>query len=249
MSTRIDPQTNRKIPVPPGRDVKFMNNRESDEQITLSSSEFDQFKDDNNPTTVTSELSQAIEIKEQLKLFRIFDRKFINVNEKTAKATISYFFKLSMLDPKPRRRRIIKFGPLIAGAAFLALAWLIFSLKQSGLSLLESPYTYTAIVAFVAIGLILLVYVVKEFKNVLVFYSQHGRAPIIELLYNIPDKKEFRQFASELTDCINTQKTKIYYSDSQLLAAELSEHRKLRDEGGLTNGEYESAKNNIMKQH
>ena len=249
MSTGIDPQTNRKIPIPPQRDVKFMDTRETDEQITLSSSEFDQFKDDNSPNTVTSELSQAIAIKEQLKLFRIFDKKLINVNEKTAKDTVSYFFKLSMLDPKPRRRRIIKFTPLLMGIAFLALAWYVFTLKQSGLPILASPYTYTAIVAFVAIGLILMVYVIKEFKNVLVFYSLNGRAAIIELLYKVPNKLEFRRFVSELVDAINTERTKNYYSESQILAAELSEHRKLRDEGGLTNSEYETAKNNIMKQH
>lgn len=249
MSTHIDPQSDQKIHIPINNDAKLMNTGDNEEQITLSSSEFDQFRDDDKPNTVSSELSQVIPLKEQMKLFRIFDRKFINVNQKTAKSTVSYFFKLSMLNPKPRRKRIVKFAPLLIGIAFLALAWFTFSLKNSGLAILSSPYTYTAIVAFVAIGLILLVYVVKEFRNVLVFYSEHGQIPIIELFNRIPNKAEFQRFATELIECINVEKTKNYYSDSQILAAELSEHRKLRDAGGISSKEYEKAKNNILKQH
>lgn len=226
-----------------------MTSQDPEEQITLSSSAFDQFKDDDKPTTVTREMSQAVRIKEQLKLFRIFDKKFINVNEKTADGVTSYFFKLSMLDPTPVRKRIIKFKPLIAGFMLLGLAWLAYYFKKTGHPLLESLYVYTVIVALAALGLILIVYVIKEFRNVLVFYSQHGRIPVAELLYRIPNKIEFQQFVTELVECINISKSMTTYSDSQLLAAELSEHRKLRDEGALSDREYETAKNNIMKFH
>jgi hypothetical protein len=226
-----------------------MTSQDSEEQITLSSSAFDQFKDDDKPTTVTREMSQAVRIKEHLKLFRIFDKKFININEKTADGITSYFFRLSMLDPTPVRKRIIKFKPLIAGFVLLALSWLTYYFKNTGHPLLESLYIYTVIVALAALGLILIVYVIKEFRNVLIFYSQHGRIPVIELLYRIPNKVEFQQFVTELVECINIAKSRTTYSDSQLLAAELSEHRKVRDEGGLSGREYEIAKNNIMKFH
>ena len=226
-----------------------MSNQEPEEEITLSSSAFDQIKDDNKPTTVTREMSQAVQIKEQLKLFRIFDRKYINVNEKEAAAVKSYFFDLSMLDPKPVRKRNLKFKPLIFGLVLLAFAWITYSLKKAEHPLFTSLYVYTAIAVFVAAGLILLVYVIKEFRNSLIFYSQHGRAPIVELLYNVPDKIEFRQFVAELIECIETSKLNIFYSNSQLLAAELSEHRKLRDEKALSSKDYEKAKNNIMKLH
>ena len=226
-----------------------MTSQDSEEQITLSSSAFDQFKDDDKPTLVTKELSQEIRVKEKHKLFRIFDKKFINVNEKTADKITSYFFKLSMLDPVPVRKRIIKFKPLIFGFVLLALAWATYNIKKSGHPLFESLYVYTVIVILAALGLILIVYVIKEFRNVLVFYSQHGRIQVIELLYGIPNKVEFQQFVAELAECINIAKSKTTYSDSQLLAAELSEHRKLRDEDILTDREYETAKNNIMKFH
>ena len=226
-----------------------MSNEDSDEQITLSSSAFDQFKEDDTPTTVTKELSQTIQIKEKFRLFRIFDKKFINVNEKTADGVISFFYRLSMLDPNPDRKRIIQFKFLLLAVVFLALAWLTFTFKKAGHPLFDSLYTYTVIVIFAAIGLILIVYVIKEFRNVLIFYSQHGRIPVVELLYRIPNKSEFHQFVAELVEFINKEKSKTIYSDSQLLAAELSEHRKLRDEGALSNKQYETAKNNIMQFH
>ena len=249
MNTGIDTATEKKIPSPTQHDVAVMNSGETDEQITLASSEFDQFKDDDQPTTVTSELGQSIQLKEQLKLLRIFDRKFINVNEKTSHGVISYFFKVSMLDEKPRRKRNFKIFPLLSAMLLIALAWFTFSLKQGGLPILSSPYTYTAIIALIAIGLILIVYAIKEYRNTLVFYSQHGQIPIIELLYNVPDKSQFQGFVTELIECIKIQKSKMYYSKSQILAAELTEHRKLRDGGGLTAKGYETAKNNIMKCH
>jgi len=226
-----------------------MTSQDSNEQITLSSTEFDQFKDDDKPNTITSELSQAIKIKEQLKLFRIFDKKYINVNEKTGSGVTSYFFKMAYLDPEPLRKRKLKFKHLLLGVALLGIAWLTFSLKKAGHPLFSSLYVYTAIATFVAIGLILIVYVIKEFRNVLVFYSQHGRIPVVELFYRIPDKVEFNKFVSEIIECIKTTKSQIPYSGSQLLAAELTEHRKLRDDGAISSNDYENAKNNIMKHH
>lgn len=226
-----------------------MTTQNPEEEITLSSSEFDQFKEEAGPTSVTSEIQQNIRIKEQLKLFRIFDKKYLNVNQKTADATTSFFVKLSVLDSTPVRKRMIKYFPLLLGLVLISLAGFIFYLKQLGLPILHNPYVYTVIVAFAAIGSILIVYVIKESRNVLIFYSQHGRIPIAELFYRIPDKATFNHFVSELMDCINTERSKSHYTKTQTLAAELSEHRRLRDEGALTNKEYETAKNNIMAFH
>lgn len=225
-----------------------MTNQDS-EQITLHSSEFDQLEEDITPTTITGELSQSVNIKEQIKLFRIFDKKHLNVNEKTAKGTISFFVNLTILDAKPAHKRIIKFAPLFWGVFFISLAWFAYYLKNIGLPILTSPYVYTAIILFAAIGLILIVYVVKATRNVLIFYSEHGRIPLVELFYRVPNKATFLHFVSELSDCINANKSKSYYTDSQTLAAELSEHRKLRDKGILSNKDYETAKNNIFSSH
>jgi hypothetical protein len=226
-----------------------MTTQTPEEQITLSSSEFDQFKEEVGPTAVTGELQQDLRLKEQLKLFRIFDKKYLNVNEKKSDTTTSFFIKLAALDSNPVRKRSIKFIPLLLGLLLISLAGFIYYLKLLGLPILHNPYVYTVIVGFVATGSILIVYVIKESRNVLIFYSQHGRIPLAELFYRIPDKSSFNQFVSELMDCINTMKSKSHYTKTQTLAAELSEHRRLRDEGALSSKEYEIAKNNIMAFH
>lgn len=220
-----------------------------EEEITLSSSEFDQFKEESGPTSVTDELSQEIPIKEQLKLFRIFDKKYLNVNEKSAKSVTSFFVKLAILDSVPKRKRIIKFVPLLLGLVSVSLSWFIFYLKQSGVPLFQGLYISTAVVLCAAIGAILVVYVIKESRHVLIFYSQNGRIPIAEILIKKPNKQAFNKFVSELISCINAVKARSHYSQTQALAAELSDHRKLRDDGAISSKDYELAKSNIMSHH
>jgi len=108
---------------------------------------------------------------------------------------------------------------------------------------------YAVVTLLTAVGAIIVVYMVKQAKNSLVFYSEHGQVPIIELFFGLPDKSTFRKFAGELVKCIKLSKTDNYYTDSQTLAAELSEHRRLRDEGIINDNQYENAKARIFTYH
>lgn len=221
----------------------------TDEQITLYSPEYGDISESIELNEITHELLQNNTWKEQQYLLRIYDNKFLNVNKKLGKATKSFNIHLTFLDPKPLRKLIIQFRYMLYTALFASLAWLVLYLMQLDIELFKSPYMYSLVVLPATVGAILFVYMIKQSKYVLRFYSHHGRAPVVELLINNPRKPLFKAFVTELTNCIHESKSRNYYNESQILAAELSEHRRLRDENVLTNAEYEKAKANIFSLH
>jgi len=226
-----------------------MTNQTTDEQITLYSPEYGEPSEEITLNEITLELLQTNNWKEQQKLFRIYDSKFLNVNEKFAKKTRSYNVHLTLLDPNPVRKRSLNLKHLLIASGLFCLAWLILKFVPQGFPGFPSHYMYSLVVLSVTLGAILIVYMIKQAKHVLIFYSNHGRVPIAELFYKIPSKKAVNAFAGELINCIHTAKSSNYYDSSQTLAAELSEHRRLRDEAVITEEMYERAKTNILTNH
>ncbi|WP_455208581.1 hypothetical protein [Kaarinaea lacus] len=226
-----------------------MTNQISKEQITLSSPDYRDNAEAIELNQVTLELLQTVSWKEQQKLLRIFDNKFLNINEKNAKKTTSYNIHLWLLDANPVRKRILHVKYLLTACALMALGWLAYYVIQLGIPGFSNPYLYALPVLPITAGIILLVYMIKLSKHVLLFYSDHGRIPLVEVFYNNPGKNRFNQFAGELINCIHAVKTENYFNEQQILAAELSEHRRLRDEGVISDAVYEEAKNNILTYH
>lgn len=226
-----------------------MTKQTTDEQITLYSPEYGEQSETIDLNQVTLELLQTSKWKEQQKLFRIYDNKYLNVNEKLAKRTSSYNVHLTLLNPNPVRKRCLNAKYLLFAGLLFGLAWLIYSLIQQGVTGFTNPYMYSLVVLPITLGTILIVYMIKKFKHILIFYSEHGRVPVVEMFYKNPSKNSFNAFAGELINCIQTIKAEHYYNNSQTLAAELSEHRRLRDEGVFSGDVYEQAKANILTNH
>ncbi|WP_455202526.1 hypothetical protein [Kaarinaea lacus] len=226
-----------------------MTKQTTNEQITLYSPEYGEQTETIDLNQVTLELLQTSKWKEQHKLFRIYDNKYLNVNEKHAKRTSSYNVHLTLLNPNPTRKRCLNAKYLLIAGILFGLAWLVYSLIQQGVTGFTNPYMYSLVVLPVTAGIILIVYMIKKFKHVLIFYSDHGRVPVVEMFYKNPSKNSFNAFAGELINCIQAVKAENYYNDSQTLAAELSEHRRLRDEGVFSDEVYEQAKANILTNH
>ena len=226
-----------------------MTKQTTDEQITLYTPEYGEPSETIDLNQLTLELLQTSQWKEQQKLFRIYDNKFLNINEKQAKKTNSYNIHLSLLNPNPTRKRHINLKHLFTATGLFCLGWLIYYMIRINLFGSSNPYLYSLAVLPITIGTMLIVYMVKQAKHVLIFYSNHGRVPIVEMFYKNPNKNQFNAFAGELINYIQTVKANNYYNDSQTLAAELSEHRRLRDEGVFSDKIYEQAKANILTNH
>jgi hypothetical protein len=225
-----------------------MKKQTSENQIVLSSTSFEDKIEKIELNQVTLELLQSAGWKEQQKLFRVFDNKFLNVNEKNTGKTKSYNIHLSLLDPNPVRKYSFRIRHLVIACILFGLAGLTYRLMQHGVSI-GGPYMFALPISFITAGAIMVVYAVKQYKHVLIFYSNYGRVPLASLLYNNPARKSFKQFAGQLINCIHAVKSGNRFNDQQALAAELSELRRLKDEGVFLETVYEQAKNNILTYH
>lgn len=221
----------------------------NDNQITLASSDYSDKIEKIELNHVNQELLQTASWREQHKLLRIFDNKFLNINEKTAKKTVSYNIHLWLLNANPIRKRLLPMKHLLIACAMFGLSWLAYYLTHMGISALSNVYLQAIPVLFGTAGAIFLVYTIKKYKHVLIFYSDHGRIPLVELFYNNPSKRSFNHFAGELINSIQRAKANKHYTAQQMLAAEVSEHRRLKDEGVLSDKDYEKAKTNILTYH
>lgn len=221
----------------------------TEEHITLYAPAYRDHIEEVNLNQVTLELLQTSRIKEYQQLCRIFDDKFLNINQQHGRNSRGFTVPLSVLNEQPVSRWFIRFRYLFLAAVLFVMAWAAYTLMQQNIAIFNHPNTYAAIALLLTVGAILIVLMVKQSRHVLIFQSRHGQLPLLELLYNNPDKYRFRQFATRLTECIARCDSQNHYTESQRLAAELAEHRRLRNEKILTNKQYEHVKRNIMACH
>ena len=82
-----------------------------------------------------------------------------------------------------------------------------------------------------------------------VFNTEFGDIPILELSVYSSNKKLNRKFVEDLEVLISMAQGKRDIPEDRLLPAILEEHRRLRDEGVISNESYEQAKVNILGNH
>lgn len=220
-----------------------------EDQITLYSPQYGAQSEQFSLNQITAELLQTSKLRECQKLFRIFDHKYLNVNEINAGKFRSFTLVLMSLDDKPTARWIIRLRYLLLAVLCFILASMVMTLIHRAYAFFSNPYLYSVVALLVTAGAILLVYTYKSARHVLQFKSKHGQVAVVELLYNNPDKARFRQLAGEISRNIKQCQTQNYYTDAQVLAAELSEHRRLRNEGILSDKVYQQAKQHILDLH
>jgi hypothetical protein len=104
----------------------------------------------------------------------------------------------------------------------------------------------SAVLTIVAALLTLLTFFYLSHDTVY-FRSQFGKIRLFELANNNPDKKKFHSFVNKIVVQINKSKTAKGMNQSQLLAAELKQLRRLKDEGIVPDEAYERAKRLIFK--
>jgi hypothetical protein len=81
-----------------------------------------------------------------------------------------------------------------------------------------------------------------------VFYSQNGRVPLVILLNRNPDGETFKSFTDVLIRRIQEVRDSLV-SRSEMLSEELKGHRRLMEEGIISEKRYDSVKQRILCQH
>ncbi len=163
------------------------------------------------------------------------------------KRQYKYRIDLSYLNPRPFRMRHIAWkwlyatlGLTLIGALLIYVTWFTNWIEPSA-------YFLIFLVVEVSATLIcLLLFFYKSYDRI-IFRSQYGRVKFIELLNRNPDKKSFRKFIGRFILQIKKSKADKGFSESDFLAQELVELRRLKDEMVISEERYNKAKTLILK--
>ena len=157
-----------------------------------------------------------------------------------------YKFRLNLayLDPRPFRLRHIVWKWLYASLALWCGAVVFVVAGWFDSSSVVSLGIFTGVIVAALLTLLTFFYLSHD---TVYFRSQFGKIRLFELANNNPDKDHFREFVNKIVVQINKSKDAKGMNQSQLLAAELKELRRLKDENIVPDVSYVKAKQLIFK--
>lgn len=223
-------------------------NIESDEiDLQPIDDEVTQFSDDEKIVVehVNSEFEQSHKLRGMYRKLTIFNDAQCYQKIKI-KHRRKYKFRLNLahLDPRPFRLRHIVWKWLYASLALWCGAAVFVVSEWFDSSSIISLGIFTGVIVAALLTLLTFFYLSHD---TVYFRSQFGKIRLFELANNNPNKDDFREFINKIVVQINKSKAAKGMNQSQLLAAELKELRRLKDECIVPEGSYEKAKQLIFK--
>ena len=194
-----------------------------------------------------SNLFQESNARGEKRAFEIYNNKFIKVITNNIVSNNSYHLNLSMLAPWPVRHRNISWQWLFAVFYFslttLSYTTYLFYFQESAKLERLLPF----IVVFLLLSLATFLMFLYRSPNVTEFRSRYGNCVVLSLLYNKPNKKEFKQFIEEIKLRSLSASQVVTLDKKQMLEIEMNELRRLRNEGVITQHDYADAKARIIQ--
>lgn len=177
---------------------------------------------------------QNSKLRRKKRSLYVFDQAYLGFRENKAPEKI---LELGFLISAPRTTRKV---------AWLSVLLMIACISFAGWSIDQSllPLEYNLCLIAVAVGCLL--FSVFRSSHRAVFYTEKGKIPMFELYVNLPDKKRYQNLLKKLQSSIERAK-KLLPADKNRLAMEIAEHRRLFNEGVISEQQYEKAKGNIFK--
>lgn len=155
-----------------------------------------------------------------------------------------YRIDIAYLDPRPFRKRVKEWKWLYACGAFLGLDVTLYFAGWLDASSINFLALFLAMLVASVMSLLAFFYYSRDR---VFFRSQQGKIKLIELINKNPDSESFRSFVTKFIMQIKKAKTAKNLSQNKLLAKELQELRRLKDETVIPEGSYEKAKQLIFK--
>jgi len=213
------------------------------EEICLSTTEDDPEVDQSyEASDKAAVLKQASWMRRCRSEFTLFNNHRLSVETQGfMRDARDYTVDIGILDPYPKRTfkvgwsYLLVFFALCGAACFFALSDLTLNTTLLSISL----------VAFAGVSLILAIY---RSHDRIVFYSQHGRTPLVVLFNRSPDRVTLDSFTGTLVEHIKDAKNHNQGANEKL-NEELKEHRRLMEEGIISSKRYDIAKRRILSQH
>jgi len=152
-----------------------------------------------------------------------------------------YTVDIRVLDPHPKRILKVAWSYFLIFFALCGAAWF---LASSGFAL-NTTLLSISLIVFAGVSLIPAVY---RSHDRMVFYSQHGRTPLVVLFNRSPDRVTLDSFIDTLVQHIKHAKDH-NKGANETLREELKEHRRLMEEGIISGKRYDIVKRRILSQH
>lgn len=200
-----------------------------------------------NEKTANSKLHQESNARGEKRTFEIYNDKFVKVITNNILNHSSYHLNLSLLAPWPVRHRNISWQWLMAVFYFslttLAYTAYLFYFQES--SKLERLLPFIVVFLLLSLGSFLMF--LYQSPNVIEFKSRYGNCVVLSLLYNNPNRKEFKEFIEEIKLRSLSASQAVKIDKSQMLDIEMNELKRMRNEGVISQHNYADAKARILK--
>jgi len=228
-----------------------MSSKEVNEEILLYTPENDTTSiDEASLNNITAKITQSKKWKQRYKIFCIYDNKILGINDYSGKTIKKFWVNLVHIDPSPSLERFISWKSYLIALLFLATGVLLVTHKAFNLlTNVRFHYQTSVAVSLMTLAILLSLYAAYRSINELKFCTSHGQVAVFSMFRNSPNKKHYKAFLKQLITAIKTAKSKDFYNQSEQLAVELGEHRRLKNEGILSTDDYNKAKSNIMQCH
>ncbi|MDH3763086.1 MAG: hypothetical protein OEU50_19085 [Gammaproteobacteria bacterium] len=155
-----------------------------------------------------------------------------------------YRIDIAYLDPRPFRNRVKEWKWLYASITLLLLDIVLYFAGWLDTSSINFLGLFLGVLVVSVMSLLAFFYYSRDR---VFFRSQYGKIKLIELINNNPDNDSFRSFVNKFVMQIKKSKTAKNMNQTKLLARELQELRRLKDETVIPVDSYEKAKRLIFK--
>lgn len=196
------------------------------------------------------ELFQVSHLRLQSAHYTIFDGRFLSIHQKRPwKKAKRYWVDLGFLDPTPHLLSVTDWRSLyIAGGLAISVSFMIVLSIFTTTPWLQQPWLPVTVVlgcaTLVALGLFSL-----RSRNLVRLHSVSGDAVFLEMANNAPSRGEFTAFLRTLIQHVQSAHRHDPRKPYQRLGVELCEHRRLLDNGVLTQNAYDNAREKILRKH
>ncbi|MDH5353937.1 MAG: hypothetical protein OEY09_05770 [Gammaproteobacteria bacterium] len=222
------------------------------EQIDITSPDDDTLFTDEEHVAVESidfQFEQSNKLRGIYRKLMIFNGNHCYQSIKNKhKRKYKYRIDISYLNPRPYRVHNIAWKYLYAALAGLSVSAIMIYLGWFS-SLLNSgpgPLFTTIVITLLCSTLILFLLFAHKSYDKIIFKSQIAGIELIELINLYPDKHSFREFMGKFLVQIKKARARKKFTPSKLLASELKELRRLKDETVITEEQYEQGKSIIF---
>ena len=212
-------------------------------EITLSS----EFDDDTHlkPQHINVAYSQEQKFKGVRRTFKIFNdtqlhytlKSFRNKDNKTHRINLAYVNK--------QAEREVRVAWNWLSTAFATVVWSMLLLYVGLFTQYKADYIVIVAILLGTFSMISMLIFYYRTQDRLIYSSFVGNIPLFEVSNNKSGNDEFDLFKEKLVEHIQLAQGKL--SKHQRLVGELKDLRRIRDEGTISNEQYESARNIIFK--